>query len=103
MTAAAGAAALAAGLAVLLLLPARPRVPRPPSATVDRRAVPLLAAVPLGLVVAGATPTQVALTAIVAAAGVAAHRLLQARRTRLEVARTGVLVLGACETLAAEL
>ncbi len=94
-------AGVAAALSVLLLSRSPGRVPRGRGGPA-RPTVLALAAAPAVLLL-GADPRVVALAAIVVGAGVAARRLLAVRAARIEAARTGVRVLGACETLAAEL
>ncbi len=103
---AAGVAAVACGLAVLLASPVRSR--GGPGGGPGDGAVPRwVPVVAVGAVaaVAGTLLTGTAVVVVVLAAGsaVAGLRLLTARRARLEAARTSVRVLETCEQLAAEL
>lgn len=99
-------AALAAALAVLAWWPARPR-PAPVArskAGCERRRWPILLILAVGAaLVGGGGAVWVAIAVIAVGAGFGADRLVRARRSRLEAARVSGLVLGACETLAAEL
>lgn len=107
MTGSGGAAVLlaatAAGLAVLLLVPARPRLVVP--AVRQGRLVPLGIATPLVgvLLVLGAGATTTVLVLIVLGAGLGARTLLATRRRRSEALATGDHVLETCEQLASEL
>ncbi|MBC2962328.1 type II secretion system F family protein, partial [Nocardioides deserti] len=110
MTGPGGAAALlaatAAGLAVLLLVPARPHLVGPADRSGGSgRVVPLGVAAPVagGLLVLGAGATTTVLVLIVLGAGLGARTLLAARRRRSEALATGDHVLETCEQLASEL
>lgn len=97
-------ASLAAGLAVLLLVQARPRVVpalRRPSGT----ALPLALTAPLasGLLLVGADPATTALSVLAVAVALAARSMLAGRRRQQESLATSDHVLETCEQLASEL
>jgi len=96
-------AVLAAAVAAALLVRPQARLARPgPMLRASGRLLPL-AFVPGAVLLLGASPRVLVLSALAAAAGLAGTALWRQRRARAEANRTTVRVLETCEQLAGEL